>query len=107
MKLVKQYVKQLHKAQTVIQHMPNQAASPSKAITYEATAVSENITENPLVPSNEVHSAPLQISRQNDLELESLVEVLTKQLQRGRVETKLAVLRWIYHLFNIMQPRVS
>lgn len=41
------------------------------------------------------------------LELESLIDVLTKQLQRGQVETKLAVLRWIYHLFKICQQRVS
>merc|ERR1712141_187458 len=44
--------------------------------------------------------------KESDLKLESLVEVLTAQLQRGRVETKLAVLRWIYHLFNISRPKM-
>ena len=43
----------------------------------------------------------------HQLELESLVEVLSQQLQRGRVETKLASLRWVYHLFKICQQRVS
>ena len=43
----------------------------------------------------------------HQLELESLVAVLSQQLQRGRVETKLAALRWVYHLFKICQPRVK
>lgn len=42
----------------------------------------------------------------HQLELESLVEVLSQQLQRGRVETKLASLRWVYHLFKICQQRM-
>merc|ERR1712223_1653188 len=43
---------------------------------------------------------------ESELKLESLVEVLTMQLRSGRVETKLAVLRWIYHLFNISRPKM-
>ena len=36
---------------------------------------------------------------QNKLDLDSVMEVLTKQLQRGTVPSKEASLRWIYHLF--------
>lgn len=38
------------------------------------------------------------------LELASLMEVLTKQLQCGTVQSKVAALRWIFHLF-IQIPR--
>ena len=33
------------------------------------------------------------------LDLPSVMEVLTKQLQRGTVQSKVAALKWIYHLF--------
>jgi len=36
---------------------------------------------------------------EEELNLPSLMEVLTKQLQRGTVQSKVAALRWIYHLF--------
>ena len=36
---------------------------------------------------------------ENKLDLPSVMEVLTKQLQRGTVPSKVASLRWIYHLF--------
>ena len=99
MKLVRKYERELHRS----------APSPSHpALTYENLP---NATEsNPLV-TNPVRSSSVSSTKtsfkESDLKLESLVEVLTKQLQTGRVETKLAVLRWIYHLFNISRPKVS
>jgi len=51
-------------------------------------------------------SSPKKEPKIHQLELESLVEVLSQQLQRGRVETKLAALRWVYHLFKICQHRM-
>ena len=36
---------------------------------------------------------------ENKLDLTSVMEVLTRQLQRGTVPSKVASLRWIYHLF--------
>jgi len=42
-----------------------------------------------------------------EIDLKSVLEVLTKQLHRGRVDTKLAVLRWIYHLYTIARDKVS
>ena len=100
MKLVRKYERELRKSKTMSQGSP----SNQQAITYEATAM-ENVT-NPLVATQ--GNTPLSTTfKESDLALESLVEVLTKQLQRGRVETKLAVLRWVYHLFNICQPKVS
>ena len=36
---------------------------------------------------------------ENKLDLASVMEVLTRQLQRGTVPSKVASLRWIYHLF--------
>ena len=38
-------------------------------------------------------------AEENKLDLPSVMEVLTKQLQRGTVPSKVASLRWIYHLF--------
>ena len=35
----------------------------------------------------------------HQLDLPSVIEVLTKQLQRGTVPSKVASLKWIYHLF--------
>ena len=92
MKLVRKYEKQLHKSGS---------SNIPPAIMYDDKP---NASEtNPLVPFGDVASSSYM---EYDLKLESLVEVLTKQLQRGRVETKLAVLRWIYHLFNICRPKV-
>ena len=71
------------------------------AITYDKVTL--HIDEsNTLVPTE----PPFNVLKDKDLKLQSLVEVLMSQLQRGRVETKLAVLRWIYHLFNICRPKV-
>jgi len=36
----------------------------------------------------------------SSLDLQSVMDVLTKQLQRGTVQSKVAALRWIFHLFN-------
>ena len=98
MKLVRKYERELHRS----------GSSPfPPAITYQNKT---NATEsNPLVPkvfSASPVTATSTSFKQSDLKLESLVKVLTEQLQRGRVETKLAVLRWIYHLFNISRPKV-
>ena len=100
MKLVRKYERELRKSKS----MSHGSLSNQQAITYEAASV-ENAA-NPLVPLQGQTSLPTTF-KESDLALESLVEVLTKQLQRGRVETKLAVLRWVYHLFNICQPKVS
>ena len=100
MKLVRKYEKELCK----------QAGGPSQnqiqAITYEEKSKSTTETlNNPLVVKEPKTESKIKF-KESDLKLESLVEVLTTQLQRGRVETKLAVLRWIYHLFNISRPKV-
>ena len=99
MKLVRKYERELHRS----------GSSPfHPAITYQNKT--NAIESNPLVPKVFVSSSETKTSNssnESDLKLESLVEVLTKQLQRGRVETKLAVLRWIYHLFNISRPKVG
>ena len=93
MKLVRKYEKELRKVGTSQSH---------PAITYDKEEADKKET-NPLVPIE----PSSRMFKESDLKLESLVEVLTTQLQRGRVETKLAVLRWIYHLFNISRPKVS
>ena len=95
MKLVRKYERRLKKV--------DNSASPQPAITYQSNTSAKGadplvVVPNPTTISNEF--------KESDLKLESLVEVLTKQLQRGRVETKLAVLRWIYHLFTICRPKV-
>ena len=43
----------------------------------------------------------------SDLDLKAILDVLVRQLQRGRVDTKLAALKWIYHLYTIAQENVS
>ena len=92
MKLVRKYEKELRKTG---------ASQSHPAITYDKEK-SDKEDSKPLVPIE----PPRTIFKESDLKLESLVEVLTAQLQRGRVETKLAVLRWIYHLFTISRPKV-
>ena len=72
------------------------------AITYDKVTLSKEEI-NALVPTE----PSFKVLKDKDLKLNSLVEVLMSQLQRGRVETKLAVLRWIYHLFTISRPKVS
>merc|ERR1719430_1196410 len=53
--------------------------------------------------SRTVNTAQMKLVRSGEdedkLDLPSLMEVLTKQLQRGTVQSKVAALRWIYHLF--------
>merc|ERR1719154_764903 len=39
------------------------------------------------------------LEEKHKLDLSSVMEVLTKQLQRGTVQSKVAALKWIYHLF--------
>eukprot|EP00090_Calanus_glacialis_P024131 TRINITY_DN37461_c0_g1_i1.p1 TRINITY_DN37461_c0_g1~~TRINITY_DN37461_c0_g1_i1.p1 ORF type:complete len:694 (-),score=252.55 TRINITY_DN37461_c0_g1_i1:136-2217(-) len=39
------------------------------------------------------------VEEKHKLDLSSVMEVLTKQLQRGTVQSKVAALKWIYHLF--------
>ena len=98
MKLVRKYERELRKSTT----------SPSHpAITYENK--SNAVGPNPLIPVafNASKASSTFSFKESDLKMESLVEVLTKQLQRGRVETKLAVLKWIYHLFTISRPKVG
>ena len=72
------------------------------AITYDKVMLNKEEI-NTLVPTE----LSFKVLKDKDLKLNSLVEVLMSQLQRGRVETKLAVLRWIYHLFTISRPKVS
>ena len=78
------------------------ASQSYPAITYDKVTLKID-ESNPLVPTE----PPFNVLKDKDLKLQSLVEVLMSQLQRGRVETKLAVLRWIYHLFTISRPKVS
>merc|ERR1719392_334381 len=40
-----------------------------------------------------------EVEDKHKLDLPSVIEVLTKQLQRGTVPSKVASLKWIYHLF--------
>lgn len=40
-----------------------------------------------------------EVEEKHKLDLHSVMEVLTKQLQRGTVQSKVASLKWIYHLF--------
>jgi hypothetical protein len=55
-----------------------------------------------------ISDAPLDSSFSTyEIDLKSVLEVLTKQLHRGRVDTKLAVLRWIYHLYTIARDKVN
>jgi hypothetical protein len=44
---------------------------------------------------------------ETDLDLKAILDVLVRQLQRGRVDTKLAALKWIYHLYTIARENVS
>ena len=97
MKLVRKYERGLRRSGSSISHHP--------AITYE-----DNLNPNDgkvVVPLQGEQSSKMSSNMESELKLESLVEVLTMQLRSGRVETKLAVLRWIYHLFNISRPKVS
>jgi hypothetical protein len=45
-------------------------------------------------------------SGDSDLDLKAILDVLTRQLQQGRVDTKLAALKWIYHLYTIAREKV-
>ena len=97
MKLVRKYERGLRRSGSSISQHP--------AITYE-----DNLNPNDgkvVVPLQGEQSSKMSSNMESELKLESLVEVLTMQLRSGRVETKLAVLRWIYHLFNISRPKVS
>ena len=97
MKLVRKYERGLRRSGSSLSQHP--------AITYE-----DNLNPNDgkvVVPLQGEQSSKMSSNMESELKLESLVEVLTMQLRSGRVETKLAVLRWIYHLFNISRPKVS
>ena len=97
MKLVRKYERGLRRSESSLCQQP--------AITYE-----DNLNPNEgkvVVPFQGEQSSKMSSNMESELKLESLVEVLTMQLRSGRVETKLAVLRWIYHLFNISRPKVS
>ena len=97
MKLVRKYERGLRRSGSSLSQHP--------AITYE-----DNLNPNEgkvVVPFQGEQSSKMSSNMESELKLESLVEVLTMQLRSGRVETKLAVLRWIYHLFNISRPKVS
>lgn len=54
-----------------------------------------------------VRTCQIRENGETDLDLKAILGVLIRQLQRGRVDTKLAVLKWIYHLFKIARENVS
>lgn len=67
-----------------------------KLITMESSQVTNNTSESNTQEQNDAaQSGPLAES----LDLASVVEVLTKHLMYMSVQTKVAVLKWIHHLF--------
>ncbi len=60
-----------------------------------------------MIPINDDSIRESGSSEETDLDLKAILDVLTRQLQRGRVDTKLAALRWIYHLYKISRDKVS
>lgn len=49
----------------------------------------------------------LETSTDLQLDLPSVIEVLTKHLLQTKVQTKVAVLQWIYHLHTKLPKRVN
>ncbi len=72
----------------LITNFNEHSASPENGIGIKATEINHdnNVKEN--------SSSKLQVA----VDLTSVVDVLTRNLQNTAVSTKVAVLRWIYHL---------
>lgn len=51
--------------------------------------------------------APLMDQLDNQLDLKSLVMVLTRQIKFDSIQTRIAVLKWIYHLLLQIPDKVS
>ena len=45
--------------------------------------------------------------KENDVDFPSVVDVLTQYLLHNSVQTKVAVLRWIHHLYTKLPEEVS
>jgi hypothetical protein len=58
------------------------------------------------IPISIDDSSQVPESGDSDLDLKAILDVLTRQLQQGRVDTKLAALKWIYHLYTIAREKV-
>jgi len=80
----------------------------SKAVNYSLMKLITNFNENSVTPNNQIGSVSTDLSQSNvsegsnkeqpKVDLNSVVDVLTRNLQNTAVPTKVAVLRWIYHL---------
>ncbi len=65
-----------------------------------------NDASSPTIPNLE-ESSREEVCGESDLDLKAILDVLTRQLQRGRVDTKLAALKWIRHLYSIAREKVN
>ena len=62
-------------------------------------------SSSPTIPTADVSSRD-EGCGESDLDLKAILDVLTRQLQRGRVDSKLAALKWIRHLYTIARDKV-
>lgn len=69
----------------------------SKAVNYSLMKLITNHSDNDRTNSNQLVSQEAGKSTPS-VDLNSVIEVLTRNLQNTAVPTKVAVLRWIYHL---------
>lgn len=69
----------------------------SKAVNYSLMKLITNHSDNGRTNSNQLVSQEAGKSTPS-VDLNSVIEVLTRNLQNTAVPTKVAVLRWIYHL---------
>ncbi|XP_012543141.1 protein VAC14 homolog [Monomorium pharaonis] len=75
-----------------------------KLIIVKSTEVTSKDQENKILSTREKNDITENYSMAENLDLASVVEVLTKHLLYLSVQTKVAVLKWIHHLFiNIPQ----
>lgn len=74
----------------------------SKAVNYSLMKLITNYSDNEKTNANSAESQVVSQDVGNkstpSVDLDSVIEVLTRNLQNTAVPTKVAVLRWIYHL---------
>jgi len=78
--------------------LPSLAFEDEERKTVREMSKTVNQNQMKLIP-NENDESSIKTSHKYELDLPAVIEVLTRQLQRGTVHSKIAALKWIYHLF--------
>jgi len=78
--------------------LPSLAFDDEERKTVREMSRTVNQSQMKLIP-NENDADGVKTSQTYELDLPAVIDVLTKQLLRGTVHSKIAALKWIYHLF--------